>query len=67
MAHRNTYEAKARTVDPADRAHEHEPRGATGGTRIVEYLGLLGLALAGILLVGFVANLLFGSSVSTVL
>jgi len=62
MAHRdNTYDTTARTPAPAAR---ERPAGRAG---IVDYLGLLGLALVAILLVGLVANFLFGPSVSTAL
>lgn len=63
MAHRNTF---ASPSDAADAVRNTSPEVAKH-TGIVDYLGLAGLALAAILLIGFVANVVFGSSVSTTL
>ena len=65
MAHRDMHESGPRMADTGDRVHERKSQDAANGAGIVDYLGLLGLALAAILLVGLVSTFLFGSSVST--
>ena len=67
MAQRETYEVKAHVANVDNPTREQRSSGSEGGTKIVGYLSLLALALVGILIVGVISHILFGSSVSTAL
>jgi hypothetical protein len=61
------YEAKAHTADSAEQTDDRSRHAAAGGWSILDYASLVGLIAIGIIIVGFVVNFLFGSSVSTAL
>ncbi|HEX2890755.1 hypothetical protein [Vineibacter terrae] len=67
MNPRDMYEARAHAADPTEQMNARSRRIAAVGRTILDYATFIGLIAIGIILVGFVSNFLFGSSVTTAL